>query len=90
MLINKRFDAIIADLPYGTTACDWDNVIPLDLLWIEYKRLIKENGAVALFGSQPFTTDLINSNREWFKYEWIWNKKKPGNPLLSKKPVLQE
>jgi len=70
----RSFDAIICDLPYGTTACKWDSVIPFEPLWEQYKRLIKPNGAIVLFGSQPFTTDLIMSNRAWFKYCWVWNK----------------
>ena len=71
---DKSIDMILCDLPYGTTACKWDNVIPFEPLWTQYKRIIKDNGAIALTASQPFTTDLINSNRGWFKYEWIWNK----------------
>jgi len=68
------FDLILADLPYGTTACKWDTVIPFDPLWAEYKRLIKPRGAVVLFGSQPFTSALVMSNVEWFKHETIWHK----------------
>lgn len=79
MLEAQSFDAIICDLPYGTTACSWDSVIPFEPLWEQYKRLIKPGGAIVLFGSQPFTTDLIMSNRSWFKYEWIWEKDKPSN-----------
>lgn len=70
----RSFDCILTDLPYGTTACKWDSVIPFEPLWEQYKRLIKPNGAIVLFGSQPFTTDLIMSNRAWFKYEDIWEK----------------
>ena len=77
---DKSIDMILCDLPYGTTACKWDIVIPFDKLWAEYKRLIKPNGAIVLFGSQPFTTDLIISNREWFKYELIWDKVQTGAP----------
>ena len=68
------FDAIIADLPYGTTACKWDTVIPFAPLWAEYKRLIKPRGAIVLFGSQPFTSLLVTSNLDWFKYTWVWEK----------------
>lgn len=71
---DKSIDAIICDLPYGTTACKWDSIIPLDLLWQQYNRIIKDNGAIVLFGSQPFTTKLISSNYNLFKYEIIWNK----------------
>lgn len=67
-------DMILCDLPYGTTQIEWDVVIPFDLLWKNYERLIKPNGAIVLFSSQPFTTDLINSNRNLFRYEIIWKK----------------
>ena len=67
-------DAIIADLPYGITASKWDSVIPLEPLWKQYKRIIKPKGAVVLFGSQPFTSRLVMSNPEWFRYELIWRK----------------
>lgn len=71
---NKSVDAIICDLPYGTTACKWDSVIPFEPLWAQYKRIIKDNGAIVLFSAQPFTSALIMSNPKWFKYEWIWDK----------------
>lgn len=67
-------DAIIADLPYGTTSCEWDSVISLEQLWDEYKRLIKQNGAIVLTGCEPFTSVLVMSNINWFKYDWIWKK----------------
>ena len=86
---NGSIDMILCDLPYGTTACAWDAVIPFEPLWNCYKRLIKENGAIVLFGSQPFTTDLINSNREWFRYEIIWDKCKGGNFLQANKMPLR-
>jgi site-specific DNA-methyltransferase (adenine-specific) len=73
--LEPEFDAIIADLPYGTTACSWDSVIPLDKLWVEYKRLIKTRGAVVLTGSQPFTSKLVMSNLEWLRWEDVWDKK---------------
>jgi site-specific DNA-methyltransferase (adenine-specific) len=86
--LKGSFDAIIADPPYGTTACSWDEVIPFDPLWENYKRLIKGNGAVVLFGRQPFTSKLVMSNLEWFKYEWIWRKTKPQGFMLAKlKPM---
>jgi len=81
---DKSIDAIICDLPYGTTACKWDIVIPFEHLWKEYERIIKDNGAIVLFGSQPFTSMLIMSNLKWFKYEWVWNKKLAGNGILAK------
>jgi len=77
-------DAVIADPPYGTTACKWDSVIPLEPMWEQLKRVIKPNGAIVLFGSQPFTTALISSNLKEFRYCWVWDKKKGGSPLLSK------
>ena len=75
-------DMILCDLPYGTTACKWDNVIPFEPLWEQYERIIKDNGAIVLFGSQPFTTDLINSNRRLFRYELIWDKGRGNEPWL--------
>ena len=82
--LDVTFDAILADLPYGTTACSWDTIIPFEPLWENYKRLVKGNGAVVLFGSQPFTSKLIMSNLEWFKYEWIWDKVNPSGFLNAK------
>jgi site-specific DNA-methyltransferase (adenine-specific) len=73
-LPDKSVDAIIADWPYGTTACKWDSVIPLAPLWAECKRVIKDKGAIVLFSAQPFTSSLIMSNPKWFKYQWVWNK----------------
>jgi DNA modification methylase len=81
---DKSIDMILCDLPYGTTACKWDVVIPFESLWEQYNRLIKNNGAIVLFGSQPFTTDLINSNRKMFKYELIWDKVQGKQPFLAK------
>ena len=74
-------DCVICDLPYGTTACAWDSVIPFEPLWEQYKRVTKPNAAIILFGSQPFTTKLIMSNIEWFKYEIIWEKTRGGNSI---------
>ena len=71
-------DMILTDPPYGTTACKWDSVIPLDKMWVELKRVIKGNGAIVLFGAQPFTSVLISSNLSMYKYNWVWDKKKPG------------
>ena len=86
---DKSIDAIIADLPYGTTACKWDSIIPLEPLWEQYKRIIKDNGAIVLTASQPFTTKLISSNYEMFRYEAIWRKTKPSNFMLSRKQILK-
>lgn len=72
-------DAIITDPPYGTTACKWDSVIDFDLMWEQLNRIIKPNGAIVLFGSQPFTSALIMSNAKHFKYEWIWEKNAGSN-----------
>ena len=85
---DNSVDCILCDLPYGTTNCSWDIVIPFEELWIAYKRLIKDNGAILLFGKQPFTTDLINSNRKMFKYELIWEKDKPTNFALANKQPM--
>lgn len=72
--LDRQFDMILADLPYGTTACKWDTVIPFKPLWEQYKRLIRPKGAIVLFGSQPFTSALVMSNLDWYRYEWIWEK----------------
>jgi site-specific DNA-methyltransferase (adenine-specific) len=79
LIPDKSVQLILADLPYGTTACKWDSIIDLDLLWKQYKRIIKDNGAIVLTASQPFTTKLISSNYEMFKYCWVWNKAKAAN-----------
>lgn len=81
---DGSIDAIITDPPYGTTACKWDTVIPFDLMWEQLKRIIKPNWAIVLFWSEPFSSALRMSNNKNYKYDWIWNKKKGGNPLLSK------
>ncbi len=76
-------DMILCDLPYGTTACKWDSVIPFEPLWAHYRRVIKRNGAIVLTASQPFTTSLIGSNIEMFKYELIWSKGRGFEPQLA-------
>ena len=78
-LADKSVDAIIADPPYGTTACKWDSVIPFEPMWKELKRIIKPRGAIVLFGSQPFTSALVMSNPEWFRHEWVWQKNRGSN-----------
>lgn len=75
---DKSIDMILCDLPYGTTACKWDTIIPFEPLWKEYKRIIKDNGAIVLTASQPFTSALVMSNPKMFRYEWVWDKKIPG------------
>ena len=72
-------DAIITDPPYGTTACKWDSVIDFELMWEQLNRIIKPNGAVVLFGSEPFSSALRMSNIKNYKYDWIWEKTKAGN-----------
>jgi site-specific DNA-methyltransferase (adenine-specific) len=77
-------DMILADLPYGTTACKWDTIIPFEPLWEQYKRIIKPNGAIVMTASQPFTTTLISSNIKMFKYCWYWDKEVGSGSLLAK------
>ena len=74
LIPDKSVDMILCDLPYGTTKCKWDIIIPFVPLWDEYERIIKDNGAIVLTASQPFTTELIMSNRKLFRYEIIWEK----------------
>lgn len=74
-------DAVITDLPYGTTACAWDSIIPFEPLWKQYKRIIKQTGAIVLFSQQPFTAVLMMSNIEMWKYNWIWQKDSGTNFL---------
>lgn len=80
---------ILCDLPYGTTACKWDSCIPLAPLWAEYLRVTKENAAIVLMGSQPFTSALIMSNPKLFRYEWIWVKNYSGGFILAKKQPMK-
>jgi len=79
LIEDKSVDLILCDLPYGTTACKWDSIIPFDKLWEQYERIIKDNGAIVLFGIQPFTSALIMSNIKLFKYCWEWKKSKGSN-----------
>src|SRR5699024_1437034 len=81
---DKSVDMVLCDLPYGTTACKWDTIIPFDPLWEQYERVIKDNGAIVLTASQPFTTKLINSNIKNFKYTCVWTKKKSSTALHTK------
>lgn len=81
---DKSIDMILCDLPYGTTACKWDVIIPFDKLWEQYERIIKDNGAIVLFGSEPFSSQLRISNLKLYRYDWIWEKEKGGNPFLVK------
>jgi site-specific DNA-methyltransferase (adenine-specific) len=83
-LADKSIDLILCDLPYGTTNCKWDTIIPFEPLWAQYKRIIKDNGAIVLTASQPFTSALVMSNPVMFKYEWIWEKNSPTGILTAK------
>lgn len=82
-------DMVLTDPPYGTTACKWDTVIPLEPMWERLKRVIKLNGAIVMTASQPFTTTLIASNIKNYKYNWVWNKALAGNGILAKKQPLK-
>ena len=86
---DKSIDMILCDLPYGTTACKWDTVIPFEPLWAHYKRIIKNNGAIVLTASQPFTSALVMSNIKMFKYEWVWDKKLPSGMQIAKYRPMQ-
>ena len=85
---DKSIDMILCDLPYGTTNCNWDTLISFDELWKQYERIIKDTGAIVLFGKQPFTSKLISSNIKNFKYNLIWKKDNHDNPLMAKKRFL--
>lgn len=87
---DKSVDMILCDLPYGTTACKWDSVIPFEPLWEQYERVIKDNGAIVLTASQPFTSALVMSNPKLFKYEWIWEKAVGSNFALLKYQPMKE
>lgn len=89
LLPDKSIDMILCDLPYGTTACKWDSIIPFDILWKQYMRIIKDDGAIVLTASQPFTTTLINSNLKLFRYCWVWEKEQGVNFLMAKKQPLK-
>jgi site-specific DNA-methyltransferase (adenine-specific) len=85
---DKSIDMILCDLPYGTTACKWDVIIPFEPLWEQYKRIIKDKGCIALFGSEPFSSYLRLSNIKWYKYDWIWKKNRAQDKMNAKnKPM---
>ena len=86
---DGSIDMILCDLPYGTTACKWDVVIPFEPLWEQYERIIKDNGAIVLFGSQPFTSFLVCSNPKMFRYEWIYEKTQPSGHLNAKRMPMK-
>lgn len=87
---KNSVDLILCDLPYGTTACPWDSIIPLDALWECYKKIIKPYHPIVLTASQPFTTVLAASNMEWFRYEWIWVKNRPTNFAHAKNKPMKK
>ena len=76
---DKSVDMVLADLPYEITSCSWDSLIDLDKLWTQYRRIIKDTGVIALTASQPFTSQLVMSNLDWFRHEWIWIKNRGSN-----------
>src|SRR5699024_11330204 len=82
-------DMILCDLPYGTTEAKWDTVIPLEPLWVEYKRVIKTSGAIVLTASQPFTSILGASNPNWLKYSWVWKKSRAANGMIARHQPLK-
>ncbi|WP_285005074.1 DNA-methyltransferase [Lactococcus formosensis] len=86
---DGSIDMILCDLPYGTTNCKWDEIIPFQHLWKEYNRVIKDNGAIVLTASQPFTSALVMSNPKGFKHSWVWHKKNAGNLLVAKYQPLK-
>jgi site-specific DNA-methyltransferase (adenine-specific) len=90
MIPDKSIDMILCDLPYGTTQNKWDSIIPLEPLWEQYERIIKDNGAIVLTASQPFTSLLVASNLRYFRYEWIWRKNYATGHLNAKRMPLKE
>lgn len=87
---DASVDAIIADPPYGTTACKWDSVIPFEPMWEQLERIIKPNGAIVLFGSEPFSSALRMSNIKQYKYDWVWDKRLPSGMQLAKyRPMMR-
>lgn len=89
-IANKSIDMILCDLPYGRTSCKWDKIIPFEPLWEQYKRIIKDNGAIVLTASQPFTSALVMSNIKMFKYEWIWMKNSGSGFLNASKMPMKK
>ena len=88
--LGVKFDAVITDPPYGTTACKWDSIIPFDEMWTRLEKLVKDNAPIVLFGSQPFTTKLISSKIELYKHSWVWDKKNISNPCSAKYQPLKQ
>ena len=86
---NGSIDMILADLPYGTTACKWDTIIPFEPLWEQYKRVIKDNGVIVLFGTEPFSSLIRMSNLKEYRYDIIWEKSRFTNFLFVKKQIAK-
>lgn len=86
---DQSIDMCLTDPPYGTTACKWDSVIPFEPMWAELKRIVKSNGAICLFGSEPFSSALRMSNIKDYKYDWVWNKVAFSNQMMAKKQPLR-
>ena len=89
MIPDGSVDMILCDLPYGTTQCKWDTIIPFEPLWEQYNRVIKDNGAIVLFGTEPFSSHLRLSNLKYYKYDWIWDKVKGTGFLNAKKQPMR-
>jgi hypothetical protein len=87
---DKSIDMILCDLPYGTTQCKWDSIIPFELLWGQYRRVIKPNGAIVLTAMQPFTSALVMSNPKMFKYDWTWKKPRGTGHLNAKRQPMRD
>jgi site-specific DNA-methyltransferase (adenine-specific) len=88
-ILDGSIDMVLTDPPYGTTACKWDSIIPLEPMWKQLKRVIKPNGAIVMTASQPFTTTLISSNMKMFKYCWVWHKSHPSGFAMANKRVMK-
>lgn len=86
---DNSVDMCLTDPPYGMTACKWDSVIPFEPMWEQLKRIVKDNGAIALFGSEPFSSALRMSNIKMFKYDWVWKKSNPSNIALANKQPMK-
>jgi len=89
-IADKSVNLILCDLPYGTTACKWDSILPFDKLWKEYERIITDNGAIVLTAQQPFTSALVMSNTKLYKYNWHWNKVKPSSFFNAKNAPMKK
>lgn len=86
---DNSINMILCDLPYGTTICNWDTIIPFEPLWEQYKRIVKDNGAIVLTANQPFTSKLVMSNLKWFKCSWVWQKTKATNYVKARQMPMK-